>query len=54
MKNTKKYDQHVMHRTVVREQQKEAGYFDGRFVTRTEPSKKTYTRKQKHRNRLDS
>jgi hypothetical protein len=54
MKNTKKYDQHVMHRTVVREHQKQAGFFDGRFVSRSESSKKTYNRKQKHKSRLDS
>jgi hypothetical protein len=38
---------------VVRELQKQQGYFDGRFVERTTPSKKQYTRKQKHRNSLD-
>ena len=38
---------------VVRELQKQQGYFDGRFVSRTTPSKKQYTRKQKHRNSLD-
>lgn len=26
------------------------GFFDGRFVARTEPSKKVYTRKTKHKN----
>jgi hypothetical protein len=35
---------------VVREFQKEQGYFDGRFVSRTERSKKLYTRKRKHKN----
>lgn len=35
---------------VVREFQKEQGYFDGRFVARTERSKKLYTRKRKHKN----
>ena len=33
-----------------RESQKDQGFFDGRFVTRTEKSKKTYNRKTKHRN----
>jgi len=33
---------------VTRKFQKEQGYFDGRFVERKEPSKKLYTRKQKH------
>jgi hypothetical protein len=31
-----------------RETQKEQGYFDGRFVQRSEPSAKVYNRKQKH------
>jgi hypothetical protein len=35
--------------TATRESQKQQGYFDGRFVARTIPSKKTYTRKQKHK-----
>ncbi len=31
------------------------GFFDGRFVSRSEKSKKTYTRKQKHKsNQYDS
>lgn len=36
-----------------RESQKQQGFFDGRFVARTERSKKTYTRKQKHRKSID-
>ena len=36
-----------------RESQRQQGFFDGRFVARTEQSKKTYTRKQKHKNRHD-
>lgn len=32
-----------------RESQRQQGFFDGRFVTRSEQSKKTYTRKQKHK-----
>lgn len=31
-----------------RESQREQGYFDGRFVARSIPSKKNYTRKTKH------
>ena len=34
-----------------RNSQKEQGYFDGRFVSRTEKSKKDYDRKQKHKNK---
>lgn len=34
-----------------RESQKQQGFFDGRFVARTEQSKKTYTRKNKHKNK---
>jgi hypothetical protein len=33
----------------VREDQKLAGYFDGRFRTKSEQSKKTYSRKAKHK-----
>lgn len=32
-----------------RQSQKEQGFFDGRFVTRTEKSKKDYKRNQKHK-----
>jgi len=38
---------------VVREFQKEQGYFDGRFVARIDRSKKLYTRKRKHKNHDD-
>jgi len=34
-----------------REAQKSQGYFDGRFVQRSEPSGKSYARHKKHRNR---
>jgi hypothetical protein len=34
-----------------RESQREQGYFDGRFVARAIPSKKNYSRKQKHPNK---
>jgi hypothetical protein len=33
--------------------QKAQGYFDGRFVERSEESKKSYKRKPKHPNRDD-
>lgn len=39
-----------MYTGVTRQQQVEQGFFDGRFVTRTQASKKQYTRKQKHKN----
>lgn len=45
----KKYDQHKMKRTQVRHQQVSDGMFDGRFNTKTIPSKKQYTRKDKHK-----
>jgi uncharacterized protein YcgL (UPF0745 family) len=35
----------------VRQDQKEQGFFDGRFVQRAEPSEKVYRRHNKHRNR---
>lgn len=34
-----------------RQSQKEQGFFDGRFVSRTEKSKKDYSRKHKHKNK---
>ena len=34
-----------------RQSQKEQGYFDGRFVARSIPSAKSYTRKTKHKHR---
>lgn len=43
----------IMHKirlAASRESQKQQGYFDGRFVARTVPSKKNYTRKSKHKN----
>lgn len=48
----KKYDQHKVKKAQVRHQQVEDGMFDGRFITRVEKSKKTYTRKDKHRNKF--
>jgi stalled ribosome alternative rescue factor ArfA len=49
----KPYDQHTAKRTQIRQDQKEAGFFDGRFVERTEKSKKAYSRKKKHKKDLD-
>lgn len=45
----KKYDQHRMKRTQIRQQQVEDGFFDGRFVSRSETPKNLYNRKVKHR-----
>jgi hypothetical protein len=45
----KKYDQHKMKRTQIRQDQKEQGMFDGRFSTRSETPKNLYTRKTKHK-----
>lgn len=45
----KKYDQHKMKRTQIRSQQVADGMFDGRFKTKSIPSKKQYTRKDKHK-----
>jgi len=49
----KKIDLQKLKHSAVRESQKEQGYFDGRFVERSESSKKLYTRKQKHKNKND-
>lgn len=38
---------------VARKYQKEQGFFDGRFVSRTERNKKAYTRKNKHKSKHD-
>jgi len=45
----KTYDQHKMKRTQVRKDQVDAGFFDGRFVSRVETPKNLYTRKTKHK-----
>ena len=45
----KKYDQHKMKRTQLRKNQLEAGFFDGRFVSRVETPKNLYNRKTKHK-----
>ena len=47
----KTYDQHKIKRTQIRKDQVEAGFFDGRFVSRVEKSKTVYTRKSKHKNK---
>jgi hypothetical protein len=46
----KKYDQHKMKRTQERHQQID-GFFDGRFVSRSETPKNIYKRKSKHKNK---
>ncbi len=47
----KKKDQQKMRVGVTRKSQKEQGYFDGRFVERSEKIRKLYTRKPKHKNK---
>ena len=49
MKKNKPYDQHIVKRGIIREDKIEAGFFDGRFVSRSETTKNTYTRKVKHK-----
>ena len=46
----KKKDSQKIKIGATREKQKEEGYFDGRFVERSEDLKKTYKRKSKHKN----
>ena len=46
-----KKDQQKMKLGVTRENQKEQGYFDGRFVERSEKLKNKYNRKPKHKNK---
>lgn len=46
----KEYDQHKVQAGVIRKSKKEQGFFDGRFVSRVEKSKKLYNRKKKHKN----
>ena len=45
-----KEDMHKIKMSAVREAQKRAGFFDGRFVSRTENDKSKYSRKRKHKN----
>jgi hypothetical protein len=47
----KKYDQHKMKRTQIRQDKIRDGFFDGRFVSRVEEPKSLYSRKIKHKNR---
>lgn len=41
-------DVHNINVSANREEQKKAGFFDGRFKTRSEESNKVYTRNKKH------
>ena len=45
----KKYDQHKVKRGVIRKDKLEAGFFDGRFVSRSETPKNIYSRTIKHK-----
>lgn len=49
----KTYDQHKVKRTQIRQDQLQAGFFDGRFVSRVETPKNVYKRKAKHKNMDD-
>ena len=42
---------HQLKMGVVRTYRKQQGYFDGRYVSRVQRSKKTYSRKTKHKNK---
>jgi hypothetical protein len=48
-----KEDIHKMEQHIVRESQKKQGFFDGRFVQRSEKDKTKYSRKTKHKNKSD-
>jgi hypothetical protein len=50
-KNLSRNKLHKMRLAVQREKQKTEGFFDGRFVQRTEESAKKYKRKQKHKHK---
>ena len=50
MKKVKKRSIHKGILGVQRELMKAQGFFDGRFVSRTEKSKKNFSRKIKHKN----
>jgi hypothetical protein len=48
-------EKNIVHKMILGSQrnvQKEQGFFDGRFVTRSMDSKKYYTRKEKHKKNL--
>lgn len=49
MAKKKKRDIRELAKKEIREDQIESGYFDGRFVERSEKSKKAYSRKKKHK-----
>jgi hypothetical protein len=49
MKPQKKYDSHQSHKAAQRKAFMEAGGYDGRFRSKTVPSGKQYSRKEKHR-----
>ena len=54
MKSKKDKDKEKVHKLIVgkqREKQISQGFFDGRFVERTEESKKKYKRKEKHKDK---
>ena len=42
---------HQLRMGVVREYRKAQGFFDGRYVSRVQDTKKKYNRKRKHKNR---
>lgn len=48
-KNITKEDLAQIEKSAVRAEQKEQGVFDGRFATKSIPSKKAYSRKKKHK-----
>ena len=51
-KNTiSKNKMHQLKMGVVRTYRIQQGYFDGRYVSRVQRSKKTYSRKTKHKNK---
>jgi hypothetical protein len=50
-KNLSKNKLHKMRLAAQREKQKTDGFFDGRFIQRTEESAKKYKRKQKHKHK---
>lgn len=49
----KSLEMHKIRLGASRESQKAQGFFDGRFVARSEETKKSYKRKPKHPNRDD-
>ena len=51
MRKNKTYNLHKIKIGIVRIEQKNSGFFDGRFVQRSEPSQKQYSRKCKHKHK---